>query len=342
MKNFLTSDQVIEYRKLHRKEKNKRSADRIKIILALNSGYTYEEVAVLFLLDDETIRRHEKAFIEGGLKNLLKIEYKGSDAFLPPVEETKLKSHLQENIYLSTKEVARYIYNSFGIKYSTSGCRDLLKRLGFTYKKPHCVPGKRNIEKQKDFIDFYNALKKNKEEDDRIYFIDAVHPTHNTKPAYGWILKGEKKEIKTNTGRQRININGALCLEKKEVIIDEAPTINAQSTMSLLSKILLKNKNSKRIYVIADNAKYYRCKLMQEWLEKNPKIQLIYLPTYSPNLNIIERLWKYFHKKTTYNKYYEKFGSFRNAILMFFNTIKFKWDELDTLLTENFQIMGIK
>lgn len=219
MKEFLTSTQVLEYKKLHRKEKNKRSADRIKIILALNSGYSYEEVALLFLLDDETIRRHEKAFLEGGLKELLKIDYKGSNNFLSPPDEIKLKEDLKEKIYLSTKDIARYIYNNFGVRFSISGTRDLLKRLGFAYKKPHCVPGKTNAEKQKEFVTFYDDLKNNKEKEDRIYFIDAVHPTHNTKPSYGWILKGKNKEIKTNTGRQRINIKGALCLEKKKLLL---------------------------------------------------------------------------------------------------------------------------
>jgi transposase len=341
MKDFLTPTQVIEYRKRHRKEKNKRSADRIKIILALNSGYSYEEVAALFLLDDETIRRHEKSFLESGLDGLLKVDYKGSNSLLSIEDEIKIKNHLNENIYLSTKEVSRYIYNTFAIRYTCSGTRDLLKRLGFVYKKPECIPSKADRAEQSCFIDSFIKLKNKKSKNDPIYFIDATHPTHNTKPAYGWILRGEKKEIKTNSGRQRININGALSIEKREIIIDETETVNAQSTIRLFSKILNKNKNSKKVYIVADNAGYYHSKILQGWLQNNKKIKMIYLPPYSPNLNLIERLWKYMHKKVTYNKYYEKYSVFRREVIMFFNMLTNSWEsDLDTLLAENFSPIG--
>ena len=146
--------------------------------------------------------------------------------------------------------------------------------------------------------------------------------------------------MKTNMGRKRININGALSIQKKEVIIEESETINAQSTINLFTKILSENKKAKSIYIISDNAKYYHAQVLNEWLLNNSKIKMIFLPSYSPNLNLIERLWKFFHKKVTCNKYYEKFTLFRREVLMFFNTIKYKWDELETLLTENFQITG--
>ena len=78
---------------------------------------------------------------------------------------------------------------------------------------------------------------------------------------------------------------------------------------------------------------------MQEFIEQNPRIKLFFLPPYSPNLNIIERLWKIFKKKTTYNKYYEKFSVFREKCMEFFQNIEQYKTELESLMTDNFQII---
>ena len=58
--------------------------------------------------------------------------------------------------------------------------------------------------------------------------MDAVHPTHNTKPSYGWIKRGERKELLSNTGRQRINISGAIDIVSKKVFLKEDETLNAR------------------------------------------------------------------------------------------------------------------
>lgn len=92
------------------------------------------------------------------------------------------------------------------------------------------------------------------------------------------------------------------------------------------------------IYIICDNARHYRSNLVKECL-KTSKIKLLFLPTYSPNLNLIERLWTFMKKKILYNKYYETFDSFKEAKLGFFENIEQYKEELDSLLTNNFQLL---
>ncbi|MDR0703930.1 MAG: transposase [Planctomycetaceae bacterium] len=87
-----------------------------------------------------------------------------------------------------------------------------------------------------------------------------------------------------------------------------------------------------------DNAGYYHSKEVEAYRQQLGKITFIFLPTYSPNLNLIERLWKFFQKKTTYNKYYEKYADFVDACKNFFNNIKKDKAPLRTLLTEKFHI----
>ena len=100
------------------------------------------------------------------------------------------------------------------------------------------IPGKANSEAQEKFIEQYTQIKENKATEDKIYFIDAAHVLHNSQPAYGWIIKGREMVLQSNTGRRRINLNGAYCIENHTAIVQESDTVNAQSTIALFILIL--------------------------------------------------------------------------------------------------------
>ena len=173
-----------------------------------------------------------------------------------------------------------------------------------------------------------------------MYFIDGVHPQHNSLPSYGWLPKGEETKLKSNAGRQRTNISGALDAETHEVIVQEDVRLNAETTIEFFRLIEKKNPGATKIYLILDNAGYYKGEKIREFLETS-RIQLLYLPPYAPNLNLIERVWKFFKKQVLYNKYYETFAEFREACLAFFKkkNIRRYRKQLDTLLTDNFEII---
>ena len=134
----------------------------------------------------------------------------------------------------------------------------LLHRLNFSFKKPKVVPGKVDTQKQEEFIEFYNQLKSSLLDGEKIYFGDGAHPTHNNAPSYGRIKKGEEKEILTNSGRQRINLNGAICLDGQEVIVNAENTINQDAMIKLLEQLRENNPDGEKIYFILDNAPYNR------------------------------------------------------------------------------------
>jgi len=144
--------------------------------------------------------------------------------------------------------------------------------------------------------------------------------------------------IQANTGRRRINLNGAYCIEDHSAVIHETDTINAQSTIALFKEIMRKQPLG-FIYIILDNARYYRSEMVADFISRNPRIQLMFLPSYSPNLNVIERLWRFFKKNITYNKYYEEFAVFRKYCLHFFKNIKKYRPQLETLMTDNFELI---
>jgi len=169
--------------------------------------------------------------------------------------------------------------------------------------------------------------------------MDAVHPQHNPVLGYGWIKRGEDREVPSNTGRRRLNINGAVDLERLEPVVRYDDTIDATSTIALFDQILLTYACAACIYIICDNARYYRSKAVQAYLQDS-RIKLVFLPAYAPNLNLIERLWKFFKKQVLYNRYYESFDEFRAACKDFFNNPQRYRGQLQSLLTENFAIIG--
>lgn len=268
------------------------------------------------------------------------LKFKGATSKLSFEQINQLREHIGngDRIYLSSKEIADYVAKEFGVIYTDKGMTKLLKRIGFVYKKPKLIPGKADKQEQQKFIAEYKELK-SQIEDEVILFADGVHPKHNTRPAYGWILKENKLVIKSNTSRKRLNINGVLDIDNLDVTIHRSDTINALTTLEFFKEIEAKYQDKDKINIICDNARYYKSKIIREYTEKS-KINLIFLPSYSPNLNIIERLWRFFHKKITYNKYYQTFKEFEEATLNFFKEIPKYKNELKTLLTENFEIIG--
>jgi transposase len=337
MPAFLLQGEIDRLKQLH-KTADKKQRDKIKAILMLNNDYGYGEIAEVLLIDYTTVWRWHETYIKTGIDGLLQDFYAGGVSKLNDEQLSKLVEHLECTMYLTAKEICAYVRKTFKVKYTPKGMTSLLHQLNFTYKKPKHIPGKADIVVQKAFIREYRRIKKNKAAEDRIYFLDGVHPMHNSQPAYGWIKKGQDMVIKANTGRQRINFNGAYNLEDHTVIIQETEMINAQSTVKLFGEIIQKQKQGK-IYLVLDNARYYRNELVCEFVEQHPRIKLLFLPSYSPNLNIIERLWKFFKKKVTYNKYYEKFAIFRKYCLDFFKKIEKYRHELETLMTDNFQLI---
>ena len=99
--------------------------------------------------------------------------------------------------------------------------------------------------------------------------------------------------MRSNTGRRRVNINGAIDLQRLEPVVRFDETINTDSTIALFEQLQALNLAATWIYVICDNARYYRSKAVKEYL-KDSRIKLVFLPPYAPNLNLIERLWKFF------------------------------------------------
>jgi len=333
----LPKEEIIALRAAHRRAKNKRDADRIKAIYSLAIGHTISQVASILMIDEETLRNYQKSYEEGGISALLKNNYNGSMCKLNDLEIESLKIELENSIYLTTQSVVEYVEKQFGIIYTQSGMRDLLHRIGYEYKKPKLVPGNPDSEAQELFAAQYEEFMHKKASDVEVLFLDAVHPEHNTLAAYGWIKRGERRELKTNSGRERLNLHGAINAQTYQVTLIESETVNAESTIALLTAIEYAYPYSRELYIILDNARYHYSKEVKEFLEGR-KIKLVFLPSYSPNLNLIERIWKFFKKKVLYNRYHENIDAFRKECINFFRNIGDYHDEIERIMSGEFEI----
>lgn len=339
MKTFkLTLDETNALRRAHRLTKDKRAADRMKAVYLLSRGKSAREIAEVLMLDEDSIGNYRKRYEDGGIEALLKDDYKGSEPLLSISELNELSTHVEKSSYLTVESIVDYVKETYDVIYSISGMRQLLHRLDFVYKKAKSVPGKANAELQRAYQAMLEETLKNKAAKDAHYYLDGAHPQHNTQIAYGWIKKGKDKLIKANSGRQRININGALNSETLAVVMRTDDSINTQSTLKLFEQLEQKHPEADAIYITLDNARYYKNQLVMEYL-KSSKIKLLFMPAYSPNLNLIERLWKFMRKTILYNQYYEKFADFKVAVMNFFENLDDHKPKLCTLLTKNFQIL---
>lgn len=335
MRISITEEERADLKRLHRKQGEPKEADRIKAILLLASGYSREEVARILLRDEGTITAWQNSF--GGRENLaswLKDKNEGYQGRLNEQQMKELDAFVQEKLIQDARQVQAWILEQYGIQYTITGIHALLHKLDFQYKETTGYPSKMDPVDQADFNEFYEDLLENMPEGSILGFLDAVHPQHNTRPTKAWIKKGARKFLPSNTGRKRLNINGFYNPLTQEVICRDEETINAQATIELLKDVEKRYPTALSINIVCDNARYYYNEAVQDYLQ-NSRIELIYLPTYSPNLNLIERLWKFMRKESINAHYYEQFKDFKLAVLGFLENIHLYKDKLK-------QFIGLK
>lgn len=167
-----------------------------------------------------------------------------------------------------------------------------------------------------------------------------MHLIHQNVPGLCW---GDPKNVpilKTNTGRQRLNIFGAYNPDSHSFIhLTGEENCDANKVIEYFELILKIYQQSPEITLFLDNAKYFKAKIVFEWLEKHPKLKLEFLPPYSPNLNLIERFWRFVKGKLVKNQYYKKYKTFRAKAFQLLNHTDEYIDEFKTLMVEKFEII---
>lgn len=320
-----------------------RLARRANALVLLDQGWNCEQVGRALLLDDDTIRTWFRLFEQDGVDGLAGFHYGGRASQLTAAQQDKLTSWVGETLPRTTREVGAWIQQEFGVTYeSRSGLVALLHRVGLEHRKPQAVSRKLDPARQQAFIDAYNQLLKGLSDDEAVLFADAVHPTHAVRPVGCWAPKDVKVAVDQTSGRDRLNIHGAIDLETGKTRVLEVVTVNAMSTIALLASIEALYPAMRLIHVFLDNASYHHAKLVREWLAvPGRRIHLHFIPSYCPHLNPIERLWGLMHKHVTHNRCYSTYNQFCQSTLNFLRgTVPKNWHTLCDSVTDNFRVIS--
>ena len=299
-------------------------------------GQSNSFIGELVDLDRNAVSRCIHAYNNNGFDALCQYNYGTNQSELEQFSSTILDSFLTKPP-MSSGEAAVRIEEMTGIKRSPAQVRCFMKRNGLRYRKTGHIPAKADSEKQREWVEtkLTPVIEEAQNKKCHLLFMDASHFILQPFICALWSIA--RLFIKAAAGRNRINVLGTVHALTREVLtMSNTSYISADTIVDFLKKIK-EHYFDLPITIVLDNARYQHCQLVEN-AAKNMGITLLFLPSYSPNLNIIERLWKFTKKKVLYAKYYDTPEKFHNAIITFFSTVNEIYDEdLKSLLSLNFQ-----
>ena len=276
-------------------------------------------------------------YMEGGIEGLSTLHYKPRESELVQYTE-QIKEAVSNDYIQTTSEFSHRIFKLTGISRGLTQVRKFMHKIGFKHRQTGHIPSKADPVKQYEWKEktLDPAIKEAENGKCYLFFCDAAHFVLAPFICKVWSLT--RKFVKASAGRNRINVLGAVDAVTKEVITMINNTfIDAEVIVAFLYQ-LKETHLDKPIKIVLDNARYQHCKAVME-AATNLGIELLFLPPYSPNLNIIERLWKFTKKKILYGKYYENHILFHLAIRDFFDSVSVNYKtDLEKLLSLNFQL----
>jgi transposase len=315
----------------------------MEILWLKHHAFTHEEIATLAGCSRSTVQRTLSEFLEGGLEQIRLVIPKESHSDLDG-HRVSLEEIFKKEPPRSVKQARHVIAEHTGIHRGLTQIRHFLHRLGLAPRKVAAIPIppkstlEEHVKTQAEFRD--NKLEPRLEEARQglrqVYFVDAAHFVHASFLGVLWCLA--RLCIRAASGRKRYNVLGALNAVSHQLIqVTNHSYINAESVCLLLRAVAACAVPGIPITLVLDNARYQKCALVAD-LAKQLGIEMLYLPSYSPNLNLIERVWKFVKSECLRTKYYANYEAFHTAIQQCLDDLPSKHKEsMDSLLTHNFQ-----
>ncbi len=309
---------------------------RCRVLYLKSQDFKNKESEKIVGISHATVTNYLNLYQQGGIEALKTLDYKGQPSKLHRYTD-QIKSSLEEKPVRTLKEARSRIKEITGIELSLPQIKYFLDKIGIKRRKVKQIPDKVQIEEQERFKteELEPLVEKAQREEIYLFFVDAAHFV--LRPFLGFLYCLTALFVKASAGRKRYNVLGALNAITKEIVTFTNFTyINSTSICALMDKLKSRYVDLP-IYLILDNARYQKNKFVKEYAAQLG-ITLVYLPSYSPNLNLIERLWKFIKKEVLYSTYYETFSDFTHAIDQCLEDTKGKYKEdLKSLLALNFQ-----
>jgi len=339
----LTPQQRKDISERRRHAPDRRIYQRLSAALWSDAGRTREEIADLLGVSTRQVGQWLRIFRNKGIDELCTLHYQGDPGRLGPAQVERLKREVATGVFHNADQIRTWIEATFGVTYSPSGVKDLLRRVGASFHKVSGFFWKADVEEQKKFVRKHRRHKREAGPTTRRYFVDACHPVWGLDLLYScWLLVGQRFYVGVGNGRKRLNILGAYSPDDHDYV-DLRLTrenVTGEQFVKLLEKLLAKHPGTSKFILYLDNARYYSKPCVKEWLAAHRQFRLVPLPAYSPNLNLIERLWKFLRKKAL-SRWHGTFEAMQGAVAGVLDRLGDFRDELSTLMTERFAIVEV-
>ena len=309
---------------------------RMQALLLKSQNLAHQEIGEILGISQTTVRDYLDLYLTGGLEALKTLNYQGQRSQLHQKKDDIIAA-LEADPPATLKQAQAKIKTVTGLERSLTQVSAFLKETKLIRRKVKPMPAKADVVAQEKFktesleplIEGAQAGKLH------LFFVDAAHFVFL--PFLGYLYSLAVRYITVASGRKRFNVLGALNVVTKELVtFTNFDYINADAVCSLL-ETLRQKVPSGRLVLVMDNARYQRCQKVFDQA-RSLNIELLFLPPYSPNLNLIERLWKFVKKEVLYNQSYANFDDFCTAISSCLNdTHTTHKVALETLLTPKFQ-----
>ena len=315
----------------------KRVAKQILYIILMVFGIERKRIKAVLGASDVTLVKYGAALKDEDLERIFSQNYNRPQSELEAYR-TQIEEAFEIKPPATRREAALVIERITGIKRGLTQVGKFLKKGGLKSRAVGFMPSKANPENQSAFLSdtLKPAIQQAKSGLIQLFFMDASHFVMGGLPARLW---GKVRHwVKTGSGRKRFNVLGALNFVSKKIeTVTNDSYITSAQVVELLINITAKYAGVP-IAIVLDNARYQACNFVKDKAAELG-IQLIFLPTYSPNLNLIERVWKFVKAEVLNAVYIESFEDYRTRISRFVDTIDTVFaDRMASLVTENFQM----
>ncbi len=292
---------------------------KIEVLWLKSHGLGHDRIAAYADVSRRTVQRHLDEYLQGGLQRVCRGRDPQPRAALVE-HEVSLEEHFEAHPVRSAKQARAVIEQKTGIRRGLTQVRHFLKdRLGLRWRRAGAIPGPprktiaEHAREQSAFLRDKLEPRPGQARQGRrqVYFVDAAHFVFA--PSLGCLWCAARLFMRAASGRKRHNVLGAFdAVTHRLIRVTNDGYINAESVCSLL-RAVAEASVGLPITLVLDNARYQKCAVVQA-LAASLGIELLYLPSDSPNLNLIERLWRFVRKESLNSTYYEKFEDFSAAI----------------------------
>jgi transposase len=285
---------------------------KLEVLYLKSQGVSGAEICRLCAIARSTYARSLRAYRSGGMAKLQ--EGPGSRRHRELADYRVLSAEaFRQRPPASIAEAAQRIEQLTGLQRGPTQVRQFLKSLGMNPRKVGHLPAKADVEAQEPFKP--QALEPRLAEAQagprRVFFMDAAHFVFA--PFLGVVWCVARLFVKAPSGRQRVNVLAALDATTHELFTVTTLTSITSVTGCELLRLLASAHPGAPLPIVLDNARYQRCHLGQN-LARSLAIEVLFVPPYSPNLNLSERFWKFVKKQGLYSKYYADHHAFEQAL----------------------------